>query len=99
MAPANDFRMLIFCAFSVAVSFAFPPCPFPPLINLNEILVLRYVNPSAPTFRLSLPVLCAVTPGLQYYNAHLPFEWEKHPAPPVQRDTPRRKCNFSGFKF
>ena len=32
-----DFKLLI----SVASSFAFPLVPFPPLINLNEILVLR----------------------------------------------------------
>jgi hypothetical protein len=30
------------CLFSVAASFAVPPCPFPPLVNLNEILVLRH---------------------------------------------------------
>jgi hypothetical protein len=32
-----DFRLLI----PVAASFAFPLCLFPPLINLNEIIVLR----------------------------------------------------------
>ena len=34
------------CLSSVAASFAFPPCPFPPLINSIQILV--YVNSYAP---------------------------------------------------
>ena len=35
-----DFRLLI----SVAASFAFPLVLFPPLINLNEILVLQRIS-------------------------------------------------------
>ena len=75
LVQAIDFRLLIF-------SFAFPPFPFPPLVNLNGILVLVYVNSSAPIFLLSflVPAQPPATSlhkhtGRHGHNCDLSFAW------------------------
>ena len=40
LAQAITINIRLLILFSATVSFAFPPCPFPPRINLNELLVL-----------------------------------------------------------
>ena len=52
--------LVLGCLFSVAVSFAFHPGPFPPLINLIQIPV--YVSSYAPASTIPYPLYFQILP-------------------------------------